>query len=231
VSAADDDKVVPLRLRGPAPKSEAEYGSSEPPDNRPIIRVINGSLDKVATQGEEALVAAGSRVYQRGRSLVRPFLFDVPASKNRMTIAAGLATFATPALVDHLCRVARWEKFDGRAKAWLRVDPPEKIATTMLSRVGEWTFPPLAGVITTPTIRPDGSLLTAPGYDRSTRLFHMRDPALDLAGLVPDRPTREDAAKALTDLQYLIKNFPVVNETDHAVALSGLITPIVRGAV
>lgn len=231
VSAADDDKVIPLRLRAPAPKSEADDGGSEPPDNRPVIRIVNGSLDKIATQGEQALVAAGSRVYQRGRSLVRPFLFDVPASKNRMTIAAGLATFATPALVDHLCRVARWEKFDGRAKAWLRVDPPEKIATTMLSRVGEWTFPPLAGVITTPTIRPDGSLLTAPGYDRSTRLFHMRDTALDLTGLVPDRPTREDAAKALTDLQYLIKNFPVVNETDHAVALSGLITPIVRGAV
>ena len=224
VSAADDDKVIPLRLRAPAPKSEDDYGGSEPPDNRPVIRIVNGSLDKIATQGEQALVAAGSRVYQRGRSLVRPFLFDVPASKNRMTIAAGLATFATPALVDHLCRVARWEKFDGRAKAWLRVDPPEKIATTMLSRVGEWTFPPLAGVITTPTIRPDGSLLTAPGYDRSTRLFHMRDTALDLTGLVPDRPTREDAAKALT-------NFPVVNETDHAVALSGLITPIVRGAV
>ena len=230
VSAADDDKVIPLRLRAPAPKSEAEYGSSEPPDNRPVIRVINGLLDKTSTLGEAALITLGLPIYQRGRSLVRPISSEVPASRGRTTIAAGLATFSGAAMVDKLCQAAVWEKWDGRAKAWLRIDPPEKVAGTILSRVGDWQFPAIAGVITTPTIRPDGSLLTARGYDPMTRLYHVQDDLLDLRR-IPAHPTRDDALKALADLQYLLKNFPTVNEIDHSVALSALISPVIRGAV
>jgi len=234
MSAADDGNIVPLPLRlrdPPPPKSESDYGAAEPPDSRPVIRIKAGYLDRIASEGEQALIAAAATIYQRGRSLVRPFLFEVPASKGRTTITSGLANFAVPALVDHLCRVARWEKYDGRAKSWLRADPPEKIAATILSRVGEWPFPPLAGVITTPTLRPDGSLLTAPGYDRATRLYHVHDPNIDVTRHIPSSPTKEDASNALSDLQHLLKNFPTVNEVDHAVALSGMITPLVRGAV
>ena len=229
VSAADDDKVIPLRLRAPAPKSEADDGSSEPPGDLPVIRVINGLLHETSSLGEAALITLGLPIYQRGRSLVRPISSEVPASRGRTTIAAGLATIAVAAMTDQLCRAAIWEKYDGRAKAWLRIDPPEKIACTILSRVGDWRFPAIAGVITTPTLRPDGSLLTSRGYDAMTRLYHVQDKLLDLRRF-PAHPTRDDALKALADLQYLLKNFPTVNETDHCVALSALISPVVRGA-
>jgi putative DNA primase/helicase len=227
VSAADD-KVTPLR-----PRRMAEGDLPPPPGEPelPTIRLVNGLLDKIATQGEQALIRSKSTIYQRGHSLVRPIRSEVPASRGRTTLAAGLSEIRTAAMIDRLCRIAKWERFDGRAKAWLRVDPPEKVANTILSRVGEWQFPPIAGVVTTPTLRPDGTLLTAPGYDPSTRLYHMLDDTLDISGFVPARPTRDDALRALADLQHLLKNFPVVNETDHAVALSALISPTVRGAV
>ena len=36
-----------------------------------------------------------------------------------------------------------------------------------LLRKGQWQFPKVAGVITTPTLRPDGTILDQPGYDPS----------------------------------------------------------------
>jgi putative DNA primase/helicase len=193
--------------------------------------VVAGKLDQTATAGESALIESGMPVYQRGRSLVRPIRSEVPASRGRTTLAAGLAALATPAMVDRLCRVARWERFDGRIKDWVRIDPPDKVAATILSRIGEWRFPAIAGVITAPTLRADGTLLTAPGYDAATRLYHVRDANLDITPFVPRHPSKEDAYRALEDLQYLLKNFPTVTPVDQAVALSGMISPVVRGAV
>lgn len=222
MSAAEDPRVIKLR--------SARRGG-EPPEDMILIKLVNGLLDKTATQGELALIKSGMPIYQRGRSLVRPIKSEVAASRGRTTIVAGLANFTATALTDKLCQCAHWQKFDGRSKEWLRIDPPDKIAATILSRVGEWRFPQVAGVVTTPTLRPDGSLLTAPGYDAATRLYHELDPTLDLSGHVPCRPKKADAERALADLQYLLSNFPTVSEVDASVALSALISPCVRGAV
>lgn len=197
----------------------------------PTIRVVGGFIDKTATEGEDALIASGKPIYQRGRSLVRPVMSEVPASKGRTTISAGLLGIDGAAMVDRLCQVAIWERYDARSKDWVRIDPPTKAAATILSRSGEWKFPPIAGVITAPTLRPDGTLLTAPGYDPITRLYHMADAGLDVRKHMPRNPTRPAALAALGDLQYLLKGFPFVSEVDIAVALSALISPVVRGAL
>ena len=41
-------------------------------------------------------------------------------------------------------------------------------AMILLKRFGDWKFPAIAGIISTPTLRPDGTILSAPGY-RSRR--------------------------------------------------------------
>lgn len=209
-------------------------GNGTDPSKIPIIRIVGGHLDKTSSEGEAALIESGLPIYQRGRSLVRPIRAYVPASRNRRTIAAGLAQIGPAGMVDRLCQAAKWMRYDSRLKGdnkWKRVDPPQQVAATILSRVGDWTFPVIAGVITTPTLRPDGSLLTAPGYDASTRLYHVVDRDLDVRKHVPRFPTRENAEKALEHLQHLLKNFPMVDEVDHSVALSALISPVVRGCV
>ena len=198
------------------------------PPEPPTIRIEGGELHHIATAGERALITAGQPLYQRGRSIVRPVWSEAPASRGRTVLAASLASLSAPGLTDRLSRSARWEKYDGRAKKWLPCDPPDKIAATILSRFGEWLMPSIAGVVTTPTLRPDGSLLTEPGYDRTTRLYHVADATLNVGPFVGR--TREAAEAALADLQYLLKGFPTVSETDVSVSLSAMVSPVVRGA-
>ena len=205
--------------------------SKTPTDKAVTIKVIAGQLDKVATKGEQALVDSGMPIYQRGQSIVRPILTEVPASRGRTTLAAGLSQIGAAALTDRLCQAAEWERFDKRSADWVRIDPPSAVSVTILSRNGLWKFPRVAGVITTPTLRPDGSLLTADGYDAATRLFHAADAKLDVMAHIPEELRKDDAVAALKKLQRLLKNFPFVTPTDEAVAISAVITPVIRGAV
>ncbi|HEV7266378.1 MAG TPA: hypothetical protein VGN83_15875 [Falsiroseomonas sp.] len=195
-----------------------------------IIRLRGGQLHNEATAGEDALLAAGRPIYQRGNGLVRPAVQLVPASRGRTTHSACLVEVSAHGLIDNLCAVATWERFDARADEWLEVNPPMAVAQTILSRAGEWRFPRIAGVITTPTLRPDGSILSEAGYDKATRLYHTVDPDLRLHRAVK-APTRADAEKALVMLSNLLAEFPFTDPVSKAVALSGLITPVVRGAL
>jgi putative DNA primase/helicase len=92
-----------------------------------------------------------------------------------------------------------------------------------------WPFPVLAGVIGTPTLRPDFSLLVREGYDTETGLYLMSG-GLRLPA-IPERPTRDDAAAALVLLDHLLENFPFVGEEHRSAALSLLMTPVLRGAL
>ena len=203
---------------------------SEEGDLRPVIRIVAGELDRIATEAELALIEAGLPIFQRGSDLVRPITREVSAAKGRQTVTAALQTLDASALLDLYCQVARWQKFDARSMAWMRSNPPRDIASIHLSRVGRWAVPVIAGVVTTPTMRPDGSVLSTPGYDRATRLFYVADPTLRMPAL-PARPTREDAERALDLLQGLLTAFPFVDEADRAVGLAAMLTPVVRGAM
>jgi putative DNA primase/helicase len=200
----------------------------------PTIRVRGGDLHREATAGEAALIQTGKTIYQRGQGLVRPAVREVEASRGRTAKSACLIEITTTGLVDHLCSSAIWERFDGRSEQWVQINPPKAVAETILSRAGNWKVPRIAGVITTPTLRPDGTVLTEEGYDTATRLFHVPDPTLKLHPGVQN-PTRELAEKALAALIQLLEEFPFVGEAgvnvSRAVALSGLITPVVRGSM
>ena len=58
----------------------------------------------------------------------------------------------------------------------VRVDPPRAVAEQIPDMAGEWAFPILSGVIGTPTMRGDGSLLLDEGYDEKTGLVLLGDP-------------------------------------------------------
>lgn len=196
----------------------------------PSIQIIDGELHKLATRGEVAMIEVGLPLFQRGRELVRPVHQEVPASKGRMTVSAGLARVTTAGMVDLLCQAAHWTKYSPKAKKELPTNPTEQIANIILSRVGVWEVPVVAGVITTPTLRPDGTVLHQVGYDPVTRLYQVRDASLRPA-YIPAEPTRHHANAAIETLNSLLDEFPFVGDVDRAVALSALITPVVRGAV
>lgn len=197
-------------------------------DNRPTIRIHLGDLHNIATEAEEALIEYDAPLYTRGYRIVRPIVETVDASKSRRTKVARLSVVSLDGLVDWMSRAAKWKRFDGRSKKDVAADPPHQIAAILAARDGEWALKPLAGVITTPTLRPDGSLLTEPGYDAATRLLLLQPPRLPE---IPSKPSKGQAASALRLLNDLLTEFPFIDEPSRAVALSGLISPIVRGAL
>lgn len=192
------------------------------------IRIIAGELHEMATLGERALIDARAPFYSRGETIVRPVVDEMPAAHGQMAKVPRLRRVDRDMMVDHLSRTATWLKFNARKRAWLASDPPPAVALTILSRDGEWGFPKLAGVITTPTLRPDGTILSEAGYDPATRLLLLNPPALPP---ISRRPTKRDAQAALAMLNALLDEFPFVNDASRSVALSALITPVVRGAM
>lgn len=196
-------------------------------DGRRTIRLRADALHLIASEAENALIAAEAPFFVRGQ-IVRPIVDELPAAHGRRTKVARLIPVEADSAVDHLSRCASWEKYDGRSEDWVLTDPPIKVAKTILARDGEWRFRRLAGVITTPTLRPDGSVLASPGYDAATQLLLLDPPTLPA---MPDMPTRGEALEALAVLGELLSEFPFVDAASGSAALSALITPVVRGAL
>jgi putative DNA primase/helicase len=94
----------------------------------------------------------------------------------------------------------------------------------------EWPFPPLLGVISTPTLRPDGSLLDRPGYDPATGLVLFEPPPMPP---IPAEPSKDDALLALKVIDALLAEFPYSDDkaASRSVALSMLMTPVLRAAI
>ena len=160
------------------------------------ITVTAGELHTTATAGETAIVASGLPIYQRGPDLVRPVREEVEALKGKKTTTVMLRRLNTTAMVDVLSKSSDWQKYDARTKGMKPIDPPRPVAETILERQGQLKLPRVAGVITTPTLRPDGSILSAPGYDTVTELHHEADPNVVLTSAVsnPTRGRRQGSA-------------------------------------
>jgi putative DNA primase/helicase len=199
-------------------------------DAKPVIQVSAGKIDLLTSEAEQALLITKADVFQRAEHLVRPGFHEVAAADGRTTITAGLHVLRQPALVEELARAASWQSFDGRKKTWKQIDPPGSIAATLLARVGRWRLRSIAAITTCPTLRPDGTILSTPGYDAATRIYYMPDPDLALPPII-DQPTKEDAKAAVKLLSDLLAGFPFVSATDKAVALSLIVSAVVRGAL
>lgn len=72
--------------------------------------------------------------------------------------------------------------------------PPSHLIKDILT-LSEFPFPYLAGIISSPVLREDGSLLSAPGYDEASNLYYNEPGNLEIPD-IPDSPTKEDAIQA-----------------------------------
>lgn len=224
--------------RSGAPKQDrAERRASADPeaapeedDGRPIVRFIAGKVPEAVDRMEHLLLKSGVEIFSRAGALVRPVLDEVPAAKGRMTTVARMSPLVAVSLADMVARIMRVQRFDRRAEDWLDINPPAEMTMTLLAREGQWRVPPVAGVVTTPTLRLDGSILERPGYDAATRLYYAADPGFHLPP-IPERPTKVDALRALAVIEELLAGFPFVDHVDRSVALSGIFTALVRGVL
>jgi hypothetical protein len=93
-----------------------------------------------------------------------------------------------------------------------------------------WPFPPVEGIIETPIVRPDGSLLTTPGYDALTRLIYRPAPGITFPP-VPPAPTADDLQRALALIEEALDEFPYIDAASKANAFALLLTPLLRPAI
>jgi putative DNA primase/helicase len=82
---------------------------------------------------------------------------------------------------------------------------PSQLCDMYRSLHGEWGLPLLAGITSAPILSEDGSIRTAEGFDPTTGLWCHSVP--DIAGLVPEEPTEDQARLALAVLRKAHKTF------------------------
>lgn len=111
-------------------------------------------------------------VFQRGGELVRVTIQPEATQQNGIKRAAGSAVIShiTPAALGTLMsRVAEFRQFakGGETKS---VDPPDTLLRAFVEK-REWQVPLLTGVLRSPTLRGDGSILEHAGYDRDSGFY------------------------------------------------------------
>jgi hypothetical protein len=197
-------------------------------DNLPTIQITEADIKEAVDRSESALLAADRGVYQRGGAIVSVSVGKGISTNGEPVAFQSIAEIGDHALVEHLSCAAHYEKWDsrlGNGGDWRQSSPPMWVVKTLQQRA-EKRLPPLVGIISAPTMRPDGTILSEPGYDRKTGLlFDQRGVAFPD---VPDRPTREQALAALAVIKEPISKFPFVSEVDRSVALSAVFTALVR---
>src|SRR5215211_4581418 len=130
------DAVRERRDKAPKLRSGGNSGPTNQETQVPVIRLRAGAMHEIASEAEAALIAAGAPLYARGGEIVRSIVEEVA------------------------------KKYDGRAKKFVPTDPPVDVAKNIVARDGDWNFRRLSGIVTTPTLRPDGSTLAKPGVRR-----------------------------------------------------------------
>ncbi|MFJ4674179.1 hypothetical protein [Kitasatospora purpeofusca] len=110
----------------------------------------------------------------------------------------------------------------------VRQYPSGRTCSAILGRE-KWRLSKLAGVVTAPVLREDGTLLEQPGFDPTTGLFLF--PRLSSTLPVPAQPTTKDVEEARNLLLLMLSGFPWVAASDQAQYLALALAPILRHSI
>ncbi len=214
---------LPLQLTAPVmPETKEEKPAPEG------IKLRGGQLPRITDEAEAGLIANEVNIYQMDKRLITVIRTEKPKDKLARRAAGALILHAIdlPWIREIMTANNIFLRHTQRGDKWNPVDCPKDIAETYIGRAGRWNVRPLIRIIETPTLRPDGSIFDTPGYDEPTGFY------LDTGGwefpLIPQEPTKEDAADALESLKQPIREFPFITPADRSVALSAALTAIVR---
>jgi putative DNA primase/helicase len=198
-------------------------------EGRLTIKLRPPFRDKIP-EAEAALKRPGMNVFVRGNKFVEPILQEVDTFKDKKTMSAEFLTLSKFQMMLVLSQAANWLSFNGLKGKWVAANPPKDFAAIVVEHAPKSTLPRASGLTTIPVFRHDGSLVTNPGHDPETGIFLMPDASLTNL-VIPDRPAKSDAKAALDVLLSLFDEFPFVDESHKAGAVSATITPLARTAM
>lgn len=181
-------------------------------DRRPEIWPT-AEIATTVTEAVEAL-RADPEIFVRGGALTRVIACDGtdPGAVERDVGAPVMRRAVSPWITERLSLHARFMKMksQGRGEAKeevpVQMSPPGWIAAHVLARETWPGYRRLSGVVTSPTMRRDGSVVQEPGYDAASGLLYLPRCAYRR---VPLSPTPADAAAARDRLLEIIDDFPM----------------------
>ena len=239
-----DDHEAPVSNAEPAPvtdlagKRKAKASKTPAPrppapgradDGRAIVETHNRELRDVRDEMHAAIAATNTgapRLFVRAGQLVavdidenaRPVLVGLDADR-----AANAATNAARFVATTWNE--RTEKLTVRA-----VNPPRPALGAWLA-LGDWpAMPALVGLVEAPIFTDSGTIHTDPGYEPSTRLYHVATPGLRVPA-VPDDPSTAAVRGAAALLLEVVEDFPFRSDADRANAVGFLVAAVIRPTI
>jgi putative DNA primase/helicase len=216
------------------PKEEPK-AKTKSDDERPLIELgpkDSPRLINVVAAAMRLLADTGAQIFQRGGVLMRPVPEPSFDSEGKPVKVISLVRLDEGALQLILMQRLRWlRRTEGGTKP---VNPVNTdVAPLILKARGAWPFPPVSGLLTSPTLCPDGSLLNKEGYDPVTGLLLYNSMPIS----VKLKPSVTDAEAALKLLKGLLVEVPFADidtlgrSPSRSVALSLIISLAARGAL
>jgi hypothetical protein len=181
------------------------------------IQLVQGKTHQATTELLEEMRKAGD-LFDFGQKLVQ-----VGSGGSILLLTENTLKHVAGGMVQFWCQVMR-----GSAPVDVLRDPPAGVCKTVIDLKDGRGLRQLNGLITVPTLRPDGTLFQRPGYDLETGLFYSGP---RYGARVPLNPTRAEADRALQKLWEPFSSFPFCSGTDRAVHLAAVLTAAVRAVL
>jgi putative DNA primase/helicase len=235
----------PRLVNGNAHRASADVGSGasnyvgdpmvSPPamtgSARSTIEYRPGERARIVAELAQALARTG-QYYSRDSAVVRISRLPTVTIEKCIQRAAGsvvLRCADASAIVADVSSVASIVKRDMRSNKLRAIDLPRDVALSLISVGAENpAIQPILGIVHCPIVRANGDYSTAEGYDAVSGLY--LESVDDLSSLdVREQPTREEAQEAARWLiDEIYGEFDFVGEIDKAVALSSVLTSVLR---
>jgi hypothetical protein len=203
-------------------------------DERPRLVWWESDYPAIMTRAATILADAAVGIYQRGGMLVHVYRTDRdddpegPALIKRKAGALLIHAIDANRLNQYMTETINFIELHETKKGTVEIPiaAPTMLSQHFLSAADQWRMPVLDGISEVPTMRADGTIVQADGYDPESRLL------LDKNGVeypaIPDAPTQEQATAALKVLIDVLDEFPFVDKPSLSVALSAILTSFVR---
>lgn len=173
------------------------------------------------------------RVFQRLGELVEVVCDDSPA-KSGITLPESVPAIRPlpRALVrERITQCVRLVKEQEQSNGQVveaAIPPPEWLTQSIHQRGTYSGVRPLAGIVRTPTLKPDGTVVQTRGYDDETGLLYLPDGDFPS---VPEEPWEVEAAAAAQELINVVADFPFESDAHRSIWLASVLTLLARPAI
>lgn len=220
----DYDQIGHIARDGSAAREDAGPTDSE---QREII-VTNRHMQDITAESLPELVAYNNppKIFVKAGYLVQ-----IAVDEKEIT---RIEILGESALKSSLSRCARYMRVANEEGDLAATDAPGKVVKDVMALPNWPGILPIVGLISSPVVRPDGSIIDQPGHDAATGLFYTGDAGMALT--VPDSPTQEEAVKAAAYiLTEVFGDFPFREQASRANTLAALLTtltlPLIGGNI